>query len=272
MKKGEHHYELYCEHCNQVIVFKSLKAEHRHFITVGYWKAPSCTNAVKRLPLGRVPSEEEKLAIIEEQNEARVEAAVRRQVDNSYRKSDGDKEEYFKKRLKEMKESNRHFREKKKWEEENEYDCPKSMLDPLTLSPRCQTKAMHDPIQNKICGHTFDRSTLTQWFEHRNAEGLTTQHCPFQQDPKDVQTSCINYSFCLEDMEPNVKMKAEIDGRKDRKRREKAGKLTDEDKEEMQKEQDERDQEAKVFWEARKARWALIMAEKKKTKNTKQSS
>ena len=271
MEKGEHHYELYCEHCNQVIVFKSVKAERRHFTTVGYWNNPSCTNAIKRLPLGRTPSEEERLALIEEREQAERDETTRRIAYNRYPYAkdmggfQGSFEEYVKKCLDKEHERVRRLREKERWEEENEYDCPKSMLDPLTVGPRKSAKAMHDPIQNKICGHTFERSSLTQWFEDGIAEGYERRLCPFNQDPKKWDPiRCINDSFCLSDMEQNVKMKAEIDRRKARKRREKANILTDEDKEELRKEQDERDQEAKMLWDARVARMNLVMEEKKK--------
>ena len=60
-------------------------------------------------------------------------------------------------------------------------------------------------------------------------------------------------------MEDNIKIKAEIDRRKERKRRQKAGNLTEHDKEEMEIERQERmkvqNEEFIRLWKKRVAKW-----------------
>lgn len=260
-QKGKHYIELLCKYCDQIITFKSHAGKERHFL--GGWKTlHTCKNAKKRLLLGRIPSEEEKQAFIEAQLERDCEENVRLRAYGTYRKEYAkcSYEDYVNKLLKEDKERRQKYKERQIWEEENEYDCPKELLDPLTVGLGEFTKVMHDPITNRICGHTFERSTLAEWFKAKKYRWPDRKYwyCPHK-DSKNAETHCINKRFLESDMEDNIKIKAEIDRRKERKRRQKAGNLTEHDKEEMEIERQERmkvqNEEFIRLWKKRVAKW-----------------
>ena len=88
--------------------------------------------------------------------------------------------------------------------EENEYDCPKELLDPIYKKP------MHDPVQIIKCGHTFERAFITEWVSRWAI-------CPFKSETH--FRDCSSEALCLDDIEPNLGFKVEIDRRKSRKKR-----------------------------------------------------
>ena len=224
-ERGKHSVLHDCSYCYRMVTFKSKEALDKHiFRDSGIL---TCRNA--KYAIGKMPTREDKQAHWKRSSERDIKEDLKTRAKDHYHRFTDGSEDYdiFEERfIREEGEKDKKLREYFAKRSNNEYDADKSMLDPISKDP------IQEPVRHKKCGHVYDKESFIEMTK-RVDDLICNGHAsgPVKEGYGCRVKSCSSRIICLDDLEPDADMAAEIERRRIKKREEKEEKKRKEDEE-----------------------------------------
>ena len=228
MERGNHYFEYDCEYCCESFFLKEPQTSttNRHFIK--HPRLPflsTCRNM--KYGLTEKPSEEKRKKFEKRVWDKRVREEAEIEAYKYYHSSDDEFEPYVESLVQKRHQRHEEFLERQRQEKLriekvkkiwDAYDWDITMIDPTSLMP------LSDPLRNKKCGHVYERMHIQKLIEENQSDGKETW-CTYtvvyvDEDGEDVEwKGCTKDSISLSDLESDTELKAEIDKKKEARRK-----------------------------------------------------
>ena len=223
LQRGKHAFLHDCIYCYRTLTFKSKECMHKHVIRYG--GTITCLNA--KYAIGKMPTEEEKEEFTEKFYNRQFEEGLKSKAEEEYRRFTDrteNYEEFEEKFIRQEREQRERRTLDSKKRKNNEYDADDTMLDPYSKEP------IQTPVRNNKCGHVYDKESFLEMTKEVDkwTKGLSS---PKKEGYLCRVKSCTSRILCLEELEPDTSMAAEIEKRREKKRQEKERKKQKEAKE-----------------------------------------